>query len=65
MHDLAERYTKRSEMLLRLIDPEDLGHLVDHEARVLIARCLGLVSDRIAAPEPVSAFKEPVHEHDE
>ena len=30
-------------MLLRLLDPEDMGHLVDHGARVEIARCLGLL----------------------
>ena len=42
MHDMAERYLKRSELLLRLIDPNDMGHLVEPEARAEICRVLKL-----------------------
>jgi hypothetical protein len=38
--DMAQRYCERSALLLRLIDPEDLGHLVDPEARIEICRVL-------------------------
>lgn len=48
--DLAERYLERTNMLLRLLDPEDLGHLVDFEARQEIQRCL-----RLTDPEPCNA----------
>jgi hypothetical protein len=46
MMDLAERYVQRSTMLLRLLDPEDLGHLVHAEARIEICRILKLTQPR-------------------
>lgn len=37
---LVDRYLARTRVLLRLIDPEDLGHLVEPEARRVIAQVL-------------------------
>jgi hypothetical protein len=61
MMDLAERYVQRSELLLRLLSPDDLGHLVDPEARIEICRVLKLTEPRNACglpdvPEPICAI---------
>lgn len=53
--DLAERYIQRTEMLLRLLNPEDLGHLVDAEARAEICRVLKLTEPRAEAATPTSS----------
>jgi hypothetical protein len=40
MSDLVEKYCKRTELLLRMLDPEDYGHLVPFEVRAEIQRVL-------------------------
>ena len=54
--DLTERYLQRSELLLRLINPDDLGHLVDPEARREICRVLHL--DAPSSERPCAVINE-------
>lgn len=51
---MTERYLQRSEILLRLIDLDDLGQLVEPEARAEICR----VQHLPAEPESVCCEKE-------
>jgi hypothetical protein len=65
MFDLTERYLKRTQMLQRLLDLNDLGHWVGEVARQEIARVLEPPPCNSPPAELVSTFAEPVHEQDE
>lgn len=48
--DMAERYLQRSTLLLRMLDPDDLGWAVEEHVRAEIRRVLHLEPVATVAP---------------